>query len=244
MEWYPTPSYLLKRKVILDFLAGTGSRTFLEVGCGAGDLLVSLGDKGYTGLGIDISADAVHTARSRLNETGVTVALRDIADVHERFDVVIASEVLEHCADDIGLLGMLKQRINPGGWLLLTVPAHQDRWGANDEFCGHLRRYEQDELGTKLVRAGLDPVHIWSYGFPLYNIMKPMYDRAIARRMAHGEDMDERTKKSGGMSLFQRLGWLFRLLFNDVTMSPFYLVQRLFFRTDLGNGYFVAARND
>jgi hypothetical protein len=51
----------------------------------------------------------------------------------------------------------------------------------------------------------------------------------------------EKTTGSGGMWLIRRGGGLFRLLFNDVTMFPLYLLQRLFYATDLGKGYFVAA---
>lgn len=242
MEWYPTPSYLLKRKVILDFLAGTGTRTFLEVGCGAGDLLVSLARQGYRGLGIDIAEDAVAAARSRLSGNLVAVRVMDVSEVADRFDVVIASEVLEHCEDDSGFLQQLKERIVPGGWLLLTVPAHMNKWGANDDFCGHLRRYERAEIQEKIGRAGFELQQVCSYGVPLYNLMKPLYDCAIARRMQHGEEVAERTRKSGGMWLFKRLGLLFRLLFNDITLQPFYAMQRLFFASELGNGYFVAAR--
>jgi hypothetical protein len=43
------------------------------------------------------------------------------------------------------------------------------------------------------------------------------------------------------MWLLRGAARLFRLLFNDVTMYPWYLLQRLFYTTDCGMGYFVAA---
>jgi len=104
MEWYPTPSYLVKRKVILDFLRTVPVSSFLEVGCGAGDLLVAMAGRGYRGLGIDISAEALASARSRIQNPQVTVEQCDVAEVNGSFDVVIASEVLEHVADDVSML--------------------------------------------------------------------------------------------------------------------------------------------
>ena len=242
MKWYPTPSYLLKRKVIVDELRNTAAATFLEVGCGAGDLLLALDRSGYRGMGIDISADAIAVAREHDLSTNIRVEQRDMTTIEERFDAVIASEVLEHWEDDLGFLRLLVDRINPGGWLLLTVPAHQNKWGANDDFCGHVRRYERAELQDKLGAAGLDSIRICSYGVPLYNLMKPFYDRAIVKQMAQESQQDERTRNSGGMWLFTDMSALFNLLFNDITMMPFYLLQRLFFATDLGNGYFAIAR--
>lgn len=35
---------------------------------------------------------------------------------------------------------------------------------------------------------------------------------------------------------------VFRFMFNDLTMYPFYLLQRFFYSTNLGKGYFAAAR--
>ncbi|RNC67637.1 MAG: class I SAM-dependent methyltransferase [Desulfuromonadales bacterium] len=243
LAWYPTPSYLVKRRAILDFLARVPGRRVLEVGCGAGDLLRTLAERGYTGEGIDLSAEAVVTARQMVDPSRFRVGQRDIDDVEETFGVVIASEVLEHCLDDVAFLRRLRRRTVPGGQLILTVPAHMAKWGANDELCGHVRRYERQELRTRLVDAGFEPLLIVSYGVPIYNIMKPFYDRAVERQVKDEEQMAERTGKSGGMKLLPRLGDIFRLLFNDLTMMPFYLLQRLFYRTDLGNGYLAVARN-
>lgn len=242
MNWYPTPSYLLKRKVIIDSLRQTSARTFLEVGCGAGDLLRSLDRLGYSGLGIDISPEAFAAARSLDLSSKVSVAMTDMNQLDTRFDAVIASEVMEHWQDDIAFLEQLKARISDGGWLLLTVPAHMAKWGGNDDFCGHIRRYERAELQEKLTIAGYSSIRILSYGVPLYNMMKPLYDRMIDKGDSTTDSEDARTKKSGGMWLFTDLSWLFNLLFNDFTMMPFYVLQRFFFNGDMGNGYFVSAR--
>lgn len=243
MKWYPTPSYLLKRKVILDALVKTQAKTFLEVGCGAGDLLSFLDRRGYSGMGIEISQDAYHTASSLGLSRNITVSMTPLEEISEHFDVVIASEVMEHWEDDLAFLRLLKGRLVKNGWLFLTVPAHMSKWGKNDDFCGHVRRYERAELMDKLAAAGYDTVEISSYGVPLYNLMKPLYDRAIDKQVHSDDSVHEKTKQSGGMWLFTDMTFLFNVLFNDITMLPFYALQRLFFHTDLGNGYFISARN-
>jgi SAM-dependent methyltransferase len=242
MEWYPTPSYLVKKRVILDYLKRIPVKDFLEVGCGAGDLLAALNGRGYPGMGIDISAEAVAAAKKRLQSGKITIEQKKLEELDVVFDVVIASEVLEHCPDDAGFLRDLRAHVRQGGSLLLTVPAHMGKWGANDDFSGHLRRYEREELRQMIERAGLEPLFIHSYGVPVYNLMKPIYDRAIRKRLVQADSMAERTGKSSGMWLFTGIKGIFSILFNDFTMYPFYLVQRLFFNTDLGNGYFVVAK--
>lgn len=242
MEWYPTPSYLVKRKVILDYLKTIKVKSFLEVGCGTGDLLYALEQRGYAGVGIDLSAAALSVARERLRTSLISVEQNDISEVNGLFDVVIASEVLEHIQDDVAFLKQLRERVADNGYLFLTVPAHMAKWGANDDFCGHVRRYEQDELRKKIVAADLEIVLIHSYGVPIYNMMKPLYDWAIERKGRQGGGMDERTRNSGGMWVLTGLRRLFYLFFNDVTMIPFYLLQRMFYSSDLGNGFFIVAR--
>jgi SAM-dependent methyltransferase len=241
MEWYPTPSYLVKRKVILEYLKKSEGNRILEVGCGCGDLLHVLERRGYKGIGIDISEEALAVAASGLSGHNITIALCSPEDLHEEFDVVVASEVMEHYQDDVLFLQQLRSRLRDGGLLLLTVPAHMKDWGPNDDSCGHFRRYERDELSTLLNSSGFTDVNILSYGVPLYNIMKPIYDVAIRSEVSRTATSMKKTADSGGMKLMIGCGYLFRLLFNDVTMYPFYLLQRLFYGTDMGKGYFVAA---
>jgi SAM-dependent methyltransferase len=241
MEWYPTPSYLVKRRVILEYLERFSQRHFLEVGCGCGDLLQTLERKGYTGVGIDLSEEAVAFANSHLQGGRVMARYGTSEQLDGQFEIVIASEVLEHQQDDVCFLETLQERLMPGGLLLLTVPAHMAAWGANDDFCGHVRRYERDELRDKLVVAGYDGIEIYSYGVPVYNLMKPYYDRAIATKAPAG-DLDERTSGSGAMWLMSGATLLFKVLFNDVTMYPWYVLQRRYYDTDRGMGYFAAAR--
>ena len=78
----------------------------------------------------------------------------------------------------------LRDRLGDGGHLLLTVPAHMNDWGPNDDSCGHVRRYERDELMTMLDSAGFSDIVIYSYGVPIYNFMKPIYDFAIRSEAA------------------------------------------------------------
>jgi SAM-dependent methyltransferase len=84
------------------------------------------------------------------------------------FDRIIASEVLEHVADDLGVMAELHRVLGPGGRLAATVPAavpEQICWWLNDAYHapisagGHIRIYSEAELRTKLSTSGFLPVH-------------------------------------------------------------------------------------
>ncbi len=70
------------------------------------------------------------------------------------FDLVGLFEVLEHVADDEGLLREIARITRPGGHLVLTVPLGMKHYCSFDRYMGHVRRFEPDELRSKIERAG------------------------------------------------------------------------------------------
>lgn len=70
------------------------------------------------------------------------------------FDLVCALDILEHVADDEGALSELARVAAPGATVLLSVPLHQHAWTAFDEFVGHCRRYEPDQIMALLAQHG------------------------------------------------------------------------------------------
>jgi cyclopropane fatty-acyl-phospholipid synthase-like methyltransferase len=208
-------------------------------------VLLALGERGLRGSGIDISAEAVDTCRRRIVaqhfedrlrvEEGDLFALRD----DEHYDLAIAFEVLEHIEDDRGALDRVRALLTPRGHFLLSVPAHQRKWGATDVWAGHVRRYERAELLEKLAAADFDVVSFRSYGFPLLNITRAARNLVYARSARHEETAVERSAHSATAlpgpvrrlrPVIPAYAWLV------------YQTQRPFLGSDLGEGYFVLAR--
>jgi SAM-dependent methyltransferase len=73
-----------------------------------------------------------------------------LADRH--FDTIVCLNVLEHIEDDARALRHMFDLLQPGGKLLLFVPAGRYLFGHLDRALGHYRRYELDGL-RRLVRA-------------------------------------------------------------------------------------------
>jgi glycosyltransferase involved in cell wall biosynthesis len=72
------------------------------------------------------------------------------------FDTVTCINVLEHTADDAAALRRAGQLLQPGGRIIVFVPAGKDLFGTLDRGVGHQRRYERDELIEKLRAAGFE----------------------------------------------------------------------------------------
>lgn len=128
----------------------------LEIGCSGGPLMQRLRAHGYTDItGIDVSEPAIELAQAR----GVPhVSVMDGAALKfadARFDLVIASDVLEHIEEEGQALREWKRVLRPGGQLLVFVPAHDYLWSEHDVVNHHFRRYSRRNLVGALTKAGL-----------------------------------------------------------------------------------------
>ncbi|RMI28335.1 class I SAM-dependent methyltransferase [Nocardia stercoris] len=82
------------------------------------------------------------------------------------FDVVIASEILEHVPEDRRAIAELVRVLKPGGALVVTVPRWLPEricWALSDEYHanegGHIRIYRADELRARITETGVRYVH-------------------------------------------------------------------------------------
>ena len=104
----------------LDALAGL---RILDIGCGGGILSEPLARLGAAVVGADPSAANIAAARLHAEEAGVTVDYREttaeaLADAGERFDIVLAMEVVEHVADVPLFVQRCAEMVKPGGLMV------------------------------------------------------------------------------------------------------------------------------
>jgi SAM-dependent methyltransferase len=94
----------------------------LDVGCGYGHLLARFQDR-YELYGVELSAHAAAEARARLPRARVTRAdLQDGLPFHERFDVVLAINVVEHLSDPRSGVAAFREATMPGGIAVIHLP--------------------------------------------------------------------------------------------------------------------------
>jgi 2-polyprenyl-3-methyl-5-hydroxy-6-metoxy-1,4-benzoquinol methylase len=115
-----------------------GSR-LLEVGCGAGNLLVQAAVPGSHAVALDLSMQALTFVRSRFEEAGsgpeapdsfaCTQAIGELLPLADRsFDCVLMSEVIEHLESPQISLREAVRVLRPGGRLLVTTPNYRSFW--------------------------------------------------------------------------------------------------------------------
>lgn len=225
---------------VIERMMPEGITDILEIGCGQGALGARLARRWrYVGVEQDRTSWSVAQRRIAAVGSGEVRNVEFHAVGAETFDLVCAFEVLEHLEDDLAALKEWAAFLRPGGWLLLSVPAHQRRLGPWDELVGHFRRYDTESMTALLSSAGFTDVEVREYGFPLDYVLESVRNQVARRRMtsAARTSFVERTASSGrqlqpsGAVLGPAVRW---------TTAPFRLIQRAFPNT--GTGIVARAR--
>jgi SAM-dependent methyltransferase len=133
----------------------------LEAGCGTGGNLTTLARRGRI-TAFDPHIDALAFAQSRHPDVDIRQGALPAELPYEQasFDLVAALDVLEHVEDDRSSASALVSLVRPGGWLIVTVPAHQALWGSHDRRLHHRRRYGRKQLLNLFAHCDVDLVRV------------------------------------------------------------------------------------
>jgi SAM-dependent methyltransferase len=221
----------LRWEYVRPYVTAVSPRSTIEVGTGQGAMgarLAALTAGPYVGFELD--RRSFERAAEVVGRAGGTVHHALLEDVDpEPADLLCSFEVLEHLEDDRDALGSWVRYVRPGGHVLLSVPAHQRRFGPSDELVGHHRRYEPDGLAALARDVGLDAVTVRTYGAPLGYALEAVRNRIDARRLDEvrrsGLSAAERTATSGRQFQFGGRSW--RSTAATAATLPFAKVQRI-----------------
>ncbi len=94
-----------------------------DIGCGGGLVAEPMTRLGFTVTGIDAGSAAIAAARTHAEASDLSIDYRvadidALADTGERFDVVLALEIIEHVADRDAFIAALGALVKPGGMFI------------------------------------------------------------------------------------------------------------------------------
>jgi len=141
----------------------------LDVGTSTGTNLRMLTGMGFTGVqGMDLEEAAILWCA----EKGLgTVRQGDVCAMpfaEADFDLVLATDIVEHVDDDVLALREIYRVLKPSGRALLTVPVFRSLWGLQDQVSHHKRRYRRKEFVAKLCAAGFTVENSFYFNFLLF----------------------------------------------------------------------------
>jgi ubiquinone/menaquinone biosynthesis C-methylase UbiE len=147
----------------------------LDLGCGAGDFTAVLAEAGAAAVGADVASAALDRARARYPGLDFRLISIDAPFPFDdnSFDLVWASEVIEHVADTARWLSEVGRVLAPRGRLTVTTPAHGRLpvlLGGVERFSeplgDHLHLYTRGSLAGVLHDFGFGEVTVRAAGGP------------------------------------------------------------------------------
>ncbi len=161
-----------RRAILLDTLmrfSRASHNKLLDIGCGTGLNAVLFSRNGFLVTGLETSAVAIDLAKAIAPSiTILSTSLPSPLVPRDSYGVITALDVIEHIDDDRSLIFAVADALQPGGLVLISVPAFSFLWSVHDELAHHKRRYNRDELRASLVRTGLEPIFISYFNFLLF----------------------------------------------------------------------------
>lgn len=144
--------------------AHTAGRRLLEIGVGAGEMLLAARECGFEATGLEIRPS--HAARVS-RSTGLEVICADFVEFEgeDRFDVICMGDVLEHLLDPLVALARVRALLRPGGVVWISTPNFDSAFsrliGDRDPMkrvCEHLNYFSERSLLATLAAHGLDGI--------------------------------------------------------------------------------------
>jgi SAM-dependent methyltransferase len=130
------------------------------------------------------------------------------ADLMEKFDTVIALNVIEHIENDLLAIRNAKSLLRNHGKLIVLVPAGQWLYNSLDRELGHYKRYTKTGLKELMESAGFVVSHCHFFNAA-----------AIPGWWISGNILKEKIISSSKLNLYNQLVPLFRI--TDWFISPF-----------------------
>ncbi len=168
-------------------VAPSNARRGLDVGCGTGSNFEILRPYGRF-FGSEVTGELFGGGRPRPARPVFLARGEAIPVGPGSLGLVTFFDVLEHIEDDVGFLVEVRRVLEPGGLVLLSVPAYPFLWSDHDVGLHHKRRYVRRTLEAAVRASGLEVVRV-TYGmttmFPLIAgwrlLTRPLPKRGPAR---------------------------------------------------------------
>lgn len=165
-------------RVVLDCLAASRPGSVVDLGCGGGNLIREVRARipGVHAVGIDLSEPQIDANRAHQPDVEWHAANLDERSelapaLRDRFDAVVAMEVIEHLDDPDALLGTSLRLARPGGGVLV-LSTQSGPMRETERRVGHRRHFTAAELHAMLERSGWVPERVWNAGWPFHDLSK------------------------------------------------------------------------
>ena len=157
----------------------------LEVGCGLGYFTYALKEAGFNIIGVDVSEIAIVRSKEAFGDFFYTT---DTHDNQKKYDLIIATEVIEHVKNPLEFVSKLKNNLTLNGKIILSTP----------------RKFTQQSKSLWLTE--LPPIHLfWFTSVSLKKLGEKIGMKFIEFEFSHKNTLHFDSKTNSSASLDSNL---------------------------------------
>jgi len=159
-----------RRDVIFNLIRLENKKSkILEIGCSGGPLLNFLKGKGFENVyGVDISKEAIGICKQKGLKNIFVMDGSNTKFKDQEFDIIIASDVLEHILDDQKAVKEWHRILKVDGKVIVFVPAFNFLQSSHDLINHHHRRYTKDQLIRIIKKSNFEITKSSYWNFVLF----------------------------------------------------------------------------
>tara|TARA_Y100000310_G_scaffold331644_1_gene405595 strand:- start:550 stop:1254 length:705 start_codon:yes stop_codon:yes gene_type:complete len=148
----------------------------LSIGAGTGRELKVLNEFGEVFV-IEINKKALDLISKELCQNKKQGDVQNLPFSKDFFDIVLASDVLEHVNDDKKAVNEIQRVLKKEGTFIFTVPAHQFIFSSHDKALGHKKRYSKEELKQLTKKFKKVEINYWNFFLSPIVILKRILNK-------------------------------------------------------------------
>ena len=162
---------------IKDFIKGLT----LEVGAGIGSFTNNYKSLASKITLSEVDADNLDFIKKKFKKDNFNFTSDYTKNISTNFDTIMYLNVLEHIKEDDTEILNAFEKLNPNGYLIILVPAHNKLYSKFDKAVGHFRRYDINFFkNIKLQKSKLVKLcYLDSAGYFLYYLNKVFFKEEV-----------------------------------------------------------------
>lgn len=122
----------------------------LDIGCGTGfltSLVAEMSDSIYC---VEMASEMINILKHKIKNAHIIQGWWPNIKIDQTFTLITLFDSLEHIEDDKAALKKIESVLEPGGVVVITVPAYQFLWSEHDVINQHKRRYSKELMRTTI----------------------------------------------------------------------------------------------
>ena len=153
----------------------------LEVGAGIGSFTSNYKSLSSNITLSEIDTDNLNFIKEKFKSENFNFTSDYTKNINKKFDTIMYLNVLEHIEEDNKEVLDAFEKLNPNGYLIILVPAHNKLYSKFDKAVGHFRRYDIDFFkNIKIQKSKLIKLcFLDSAGYFLYYLNKVFFKEEV-----------------------------------------------------------------